>query len=63
MRERIETDSKITYRLNGLRHRPNGPAIILINGGWSWWLHGERHRYYGPIIHYTTQWAIHGDYK
>ena len=50
-------------RVNGHLHSVNGPAIICDNGGWSWWFHGNRHRYYGPATtHGFFKWWIHGEW-
>ena len=36
------------WRLDGKRHREDGPAIEGPNGGKSWWVNGQLHREYGP---------------
>ena len=39
----------IKYRNSaGKKHRIHGPAVILSDGGESWWLDGMRHRVGGP---------------
>lgn len=58
-------DSQDQYRftLNGELHRPNGPARAWKTGGsCSWWLFGNRHRYYGPAF-LETWWVMHGQVK
>jgi hypothetical protein len=40
----------IIHRTNNKYHNVNGPAWLYQDGGWGWWMHGERHRYYGPSI-------------
>ena len=48
------------YLVDGKLHRANGPALDE-NDIFSWWLNGERHRYYG--YHATWgSWYIHGKY-
>jgi hypothetical protein len=48
------------FKLNDETHRANGPAIVWNYGGWSWWLHGKFHRYYGPVENNNTAaWWIH----
>ena len=62
MIERIESEFYIEYRSNGTQHRPNGPALIWNDGDWSWWMHGNRHRYYGVAFRLgvTQEWILHG---
>ena len=42
-----------TWRLNGQRHRVDGPAIEWADGHKEWYHHGQRHRADGPAI----EWA------
>lgn len=44
---------------DGLPHRVSGPAIEWNDGGWSWWLYGDMHRYYGPQ-NLQNEWVVHG---
>lgn len=39
-----------TFKLNGLMHRPDGPAWIGTNDELAWWQNGQRHRTDGPAI-------------
>ena len=41
------------WRLNGKRHREDGPAIENANGSKEWWQNGKLHRLDGPAI----EWA------
>jgi len=41
------------WRLNGKRHREDGPAIEDPNGDKYWYLNGKRHREDGPAF----EWA------
>jgi len=41
---RIELHNKVEYRLNGVLHRLDGPAIEWANGGKEWWVDGKLHR-------------------
>jgi len=36
-------DGTIRYKLNGLRHRLDGPAVIRADGTQEWWLNGKRY--------------------
>jgi len=38
------------WRLNGLLHREDGPAIESATGTKSWFINGQRHRLDGPAI-------------
>ncbi len=50
------------YKVDDKFHRPNGPAWYNHNANiWTWWLHGERHRYYGPRD-WSGDWRIHDEY-
>jgi hypothetical protein len=40
----------IEYRLDGKRHREDGPAVEYANGSKSWWVNGKLHRTDGPAI-------------
>jgi hypothetical protein len=56
-------DGTITYTLNGLLHREDGPAIELNNGAKAWYINGELHRTDGPAIEYSTgdkEWWLEG---
>jgi hypothetical protein len=60
MIDRIENTllNRVEYRLNGVLHNPNGPAITNIECRW-WMLYGQFHRYYGPAL---RNWYVHGEY-
>ena len=50
------------WKLNGKRHRLNGPAVVNINGQ-SWWKFGQLHREDGPAVSgdiYTDMWYLNG---
>lgn len=38
------------WRLNGLKHRIKGPAVIYNNGKEEYWFMGKRHRIDGPAV-------------
>ena len=42
------------WRLDGKRHREDGPAIEGADGTKSWFLHGKLHRENGPAIEYAN---------
>ena len=66
----VDEESKIEYsngnkfwKLNGKRHREDGPAIEYSNGSKEWFLNGEYHRADGPAYEYRNghkSWWIHG---
>ena len=45
----VDKDST-TWRLNGQRHRVDGPAVEFANGSKEWWLNGVSHRADGPAV-------------
>ena len=51
------------WRLNGKRHRQDGPAVEMKNGSRFWYINGKRHREDGPAAEYKngdTEWYIDG---
>lgn len=57
----IEKDWMGTYhKVNGVRHRVNGPAAVWNDGDWFWYMNGVEHRYYGPQSNWGRQfWIVH----
>jgi len=59
----IEFSSRTrVWRVNGKRHREDGPAAEWSNGTKSWWFNGERHRIDGPAIEWSggaTSWYLY----
>jgi len=54
---------KTEWRLNGKRHREDGPAIEWANGDKEWYLNGKYHREDGPAIEGvdgTKMWWLNG---
>jgi hypothetical protein len=52
-----------SWRINGLLHRTNGPAIELPCGTKVWYLNGFRHRTTGPAYEGSDgykSWFING---
>ena len=52
------------WRLNGKRHREDGPAVEYANGSKWWYLNGELHREDGPAIEWPCggkEWYLHGE--
>jgi len=41
----------IEWRVNGLYHRKDGPAIIWYDRSEYWYINGKRHRENGPAIY------------
>ena len=51
------------WRLNGKRHRQDGPAVEMKNGSRFWYINGKRHREDGPAAEYyhgDKEWYING---
>jgi hypothetical protein len=51
------------WRLNGLLHREDGPAVEYINESKQWWLNGRLHRKEGPAFIYNDggkYWYLNG---
>ncbi len=51
------------WRLNGKRHRVDGPAVERSDGEKVWWLNGKFHRIDGPAIEFSDgkkQWWLNG---
>jgi hypothetical protein len=42
------------WKLNGLFHREDGPAIEYADGTKQWWSNGNRNRIDGPAVIYPT---------
>lgn len=52
------------HLIDGMYHRPNGPAVIEIDeiaSQWAWCLFDNSHRYYGPADEFGDWW-IHGSF-
>ena len=53
------------WRLNGMRHREDGPAIEYVDGAKVWWLHGKLHREDGPAVEWASgykEWWLNDKY-
>jgi hypothetical protein len=53
------------WKLNGLYHRTDGPAIEFADGDKWWYLNGDRHRIDGPAIEWANgraDWYLYGTY-
>ena len=51
------------YRVYGVLHREDGPAVVKEDGTQEWWVAGKRHRVDGPAIIYpdgTTERWLYG---
>jgi len=48
------SDGSKEWRLNGILHRTDGPAVERSDGSKEWWLNGERHRTDGPAVEYSN---------
>jgi len=50
------------WRLNGKRHREDGPAVEWPDGRKWWYLHGKYHREDGPAVEWPNgrkYWYLH----
>jgi len=58
----IDYDGTITWKLNGVYHREDGPAIVYSTGEKYWYFNGEYHREDGPAVinNSTKEWYKHG---
>jgi hypothetical protein len=53
------------WKLDGKRHREDGPAFVLPNGDKTWYLHGKVHREDGPAhesVNGYKYWCLHGEF-
>ena len=60
-----ESGNYRVWRLNGKRHREDGPAAEYADGGREWYLNGKRHREDGPAAEYADgdqEWWFNGKY-
>ena len=46
----ISSEGAQLWKLDGLLHREDGPAVIWPDGGQEWWLNGNLHREDGPAV-------------
>jgi hypothetical protein len=54
---------KTEYRIDGVRHRLDGPAVEFADGGKEWFVNGRLHRDDGPAAEYDggdKYWCIKG---
>ena len=59
----ILSDGTKEYRMNGLLHREDGPAIEYANGDKFWYINGKCHREDGPAVEYANgskYWYLNG---
>ncbi len=67
MNEEPHIDSKGTkrWRLNGVLHRVDGPAVEFEHGEKHWYLNGQIHRTDGPAVIWfngeSFYWYLHGE--
>ena len=46
----VSEDGTIEWRLDGILHRDDGPAVEKLNGTRVWFQHGKQHRDDGPAV-------------
>jgi hypothetical protein len=52
------------WRLNGKRHREDGPAVEYTNGNKFWYLNDKQHREDGPAVEWISgskAWFLNGE--
>ena len=60
---RVNKHGSKEWRLHGVLHREDGPAIEYADGSKVWRLHGALHREGAPAIEYadgSKEWYLHG---
>ena len=60
----VDKNGNKIWRLNGMRHKVDGPAIECVDGHKAWYLHGKLHREDGPATEYANgdkTWWLHGE--
>jgi hypothetical protein len=60
---RVYADDTKSWRLNGERHREDGPAVENADGSKQWFLNDQRHREDGPAVENadgTKSWWLNG---
>ena len=53
------------WKLDGIVHREDGPAVEFTDGYKVWYKHGKRHREDGPAVDYSNghkSWYLNGQY-
>ena len=58
------SDGSKEWRLNGILHRTDGPAVERSDGSKFWWLKGILHRTDGPAIEWpngSKVWYLNGE--
>ena len=61
-REIVFECDRIVYKLNGVEHRSDGPAVITKGGSKQWYFNGLRHRSDGPAYedNEVQIWYVNG---
>jgi hypothetical protein len=60
---RSQFPDRVEYRLNGLLHREDGPAVEWCTGLKAWYRKGSLHRKDGPAIEWENgdkEWYLNG---
>jgi hypothetical protein len=55
---------KTEWKLNGKRHREDGPAVEWVSGRKDWYINGRHHHINGPAIEWPNgdkAWIIDGE--
>ena len=59
----IDAEGTQSWRVNGQRHRIDGPAVVWADGTQEWYVNDQLHRTNGPAVIYADghqEWFIHG---
>ena len=60
---RVYSDGRKVWRLDGKRHREDGPAAEWANGDKLWYFNGKLHREDGPAVEWANgskEWYLNG---
>ena len=52
----VNDDGNKEWRVDGVLHREDGPAVEYANGDKEWYFNGKRHREDGPAVEFGNQW-------
>ena len=61
----VDEDGTIRWKIDGILHKEDGPAVIYPNGTTVWYVDGVKHREDGPAMVSTSRdvsaWYKHGE--
>lgn len=59
----VDSRGNVYYKLNGKKHREDGPAVEVVDGSKEWYYNGKKHREDGPAVERANGekvWWNHG---